>query len=186
MATLMFFLNLVCTIKIHIHHQVTTLTERPNTRNLPCPPPPHRSPHHPQSRWKTSFSVAAAAAGAAAEPWPSQAFDKAAEPQQCSPLWTLTLTLIRILYGANKVSRQMSRVSRVGRDRSRECWRRRDALTAIDVTTNVSCEPPRSCPVLDSLPFSSARLNPVDWANPAVGQTEISLSPPQFSSIGFI
>lgn len=56
----------------------------------------------------------------------------------------------------------MSRVSRVGRDRSLECWRQRDALTAIDVTTNVSCEPPRSCHVLDSLPSSSACLNPVD------------------------
>lgn len=47
-------------------------------KNLPCPHPPHTANHLP-SRGKTSFPDVAVAAGeAAAEPRPSQAFDKAA------------------------------------------------------------------------------------------------------------
>lgn len=55
--------------------------------NLPCPPPPHRTPHHPQTQGKNSFSVVSAAE-AAAEPWPSQAPDTAADPVQHSPSTT--------------------------------------------------------------------------------------------------
>ena len=57
--------------------------------NLPCPPPPHGSPHHLQSRRKTSSPCAAAAAAAAAAeaeaaaaPWPAPP-DKAADPERC-------------------------------------------------------------------------------------------------------
>lgn len=51
-------------------------------KNLPYPPPPHKSPHHRQSRGRTSFS---AVPEAAAEPWPSQAFNEAADPALYSP-----------------------------------------------------------------------------------------------------
>lgn len=78
---------------------MTVWTEYIQTKyaNPPCQPRPHRTPHHLQSRWKTSFSALAAAAEAAGEPWPSLAFSRATDPEENAPLWTKIFRLIAIL-----------------------------------------------------------------------------------------
>lgn len=60
-----------------LYQPYRALTGDSKYKNLPRPPPPRRGPHHLQSQEKSSFSVVACAAEAAAEPWPSQACDTA-------------------------------------------------------------------------------------------------------------
>lgn len=85
--------------QVSILDHVTVWTEYIQTKytNPPCQPPPHRTPHHLQSRWKTSFSALAAAAEAAGELWPSLAFSRATDPEENAPLWTKIFRLIAIL-----------------------------------------------------------------------------------------
>lgn len=126
-----------------IQEWITVWTDYTHT-HPPGPLPPHRAPHRLQSRWKTSFSLAAEAAG---EPRPSLAPDKAAGPGGKSPLYSQTFRYpgveletngsVEVLRNEAEFKGRNSPSKAAAGDHRRKHPRWRDALTSIDELTSV-------------------------------------------------